>query len=179
MISNKSKWYLIFNLIFTIQPVQNNCRYGIKKLSGVHRRTKALKKLDMSRCQLSQNGFYELIPIILKSEHVILQVKIIIDCQSRIFIHVIFSTQGNQITPLELKIFSGQLRWIFKYWILNIKYWIFHQNTISLKLERLSVNRPLHLLTVFIEIIFYQFNNYWGMILGMLSLKSFLRSCKS
>ena len=50
-------------------------RYGIKKLSGVHRRTKALKKLDMSRCQLSQNGFYELIPIILKSEHVILQVK--------------------------------------------------------------------------------------------------------
>jgi len=64
--------------------------YGIKKLSGVHRRTKALKKLDMSRCQLSQNGFYELIPIILKSEHVILQ--------------------GNQITPLELKIFSGQLR---------------------------------------------------------------------
>ena len=51
-------------------------RYGIKKLSGVHRRTKALKKLDMSRCQLSQNGFYELIPIILKSEHVILQVSI-------------------------------------------------------------------------------------------------------
>ena len=50
-------------------------RYGIKKLSGVHRRTKALKKLDMSRCQLSQNGFYELIPIILKSEHVILQVE--------------------------------------------------------------------------------------------------------
>ena len=100
----------------------------------------------MSRCQLSQNGFYELIPIILKSEHVILQVKIIIDCQSRIFIHVIFSTQGNQITPLELKIFSGQLRWIFKYWILNIKYWIFHQNTISLELERLSAKRLLHLL---------------------------------
>ena len=56
-------------------------RYGIKKLSGVHRRTKPLKKLDMSRCQLSQNGFYELIPIILKSEHVILQVKTPPICQ--------------------------------------------------------------------------------------------------
>ena len=44
----------------------------------------------MSRCQLSQNGFYELIPIVLKTEHVILQ--------------------GNQMTPIELKIFSSQMR---------------------------------------------------------------------
>ena len=83
-------------------------RYGIKKLSGVHRRTKALKKLDMSRCQLSQNGFYELIPIILKSEHVILQVEKVRDGNYQAFL-----SQGNQITPLELKIFSGQLRYLW------------------------------------------------------------------
>ena len=83
-------------------------RYGIKKLSGVHRRTKALKKLDMSRCQLSQNGFYELIPIILKSEHVILQVDKVRDGNYQTFL-----SQGNQITPLELKIFSGQLRYLW------------------------------------------------------------------
>ena len=65
-------------------------RYGIRKLSSIHRRSKKLNKLDMSRCQLSQNGFYELIPIVLKTEHVILQ--------------------GNQMTPIELKIFSSQMR---------------------------------------------------------------------
>jgi hypothetical protein len=36
-----------------------------------------LKKLDMSRCQLSEHGFFELIPIILKTEHVILQGNLI------------------------------------------------------------------------------------------------------
>ena len=56
----------------------------------MHRRSKKLSKLDMSRCQLSQNGFYELIPILLKTEHVILQ--------------------GNHISPIELKIFSSQIR---------------------------------------------------------------------
>ena len=39
---------------------------------------------------LQNLGFYELIPILLKTEHVVLQ--------------------GNNITPLELKIFAGQLR---------------------------------------------------------------------
>ena len=56
----------------------------------MQRRSKKLSKLDMSRCQLSQNGFYELIPILLKTEHVILQ--------------------GNLISPIELKIFSSQIR---------------------------------------------------------------------
>ena len=56
----------------------------------MHRRSKKLSKLDMSRCQLSQNGFYELIPILLKTEHVVLQ--------------------GNLISPIELKIFSSQIR---------------------------------------------------------------------
>ncbi|XP_023335724.1 uncharacterized protein LOC111706991 [Eurytemora carolleeae] len=64
--------------------------YGIRKLASVHRRTKHLAKLDMSRCQLSEHGFFELIPIILKTEHVILQ--------------------GNPISPIELKIFSRQIR---------------------------------------------------------------------
>ena len=67
-----------------------NFRYGIKKLAGVTRRSKRLTKLDMSRCQLSQNGFFELIPILLKTEHVILQ--------------------GNRISPIELKIVSSQIR---------------------------------------------------------------------
>ena len=44
----------------------------------------------MPRCQLSQNGFYELIPIVMKTEHVVLQ--------------------GNQMSATELKIFSSQLR---------------------------------------------------------------------
>ena len=59
-------------------------------MAAVHRRSKKLRKLDMSRCQLSQNGFYELIPILLKTEHVVLQ--------------------GNHISPIELKIFSSQIR---------------------------------------------------------------------
>ena len=62
-------------------------------MSGVHRRTKPLKKLDMSRCQLSQNGFYELIPIILKSEHVILQVKLLLSIKSYLRL---FSTHPGQ-----------------------------------------------------------------------------------
>ena len=39
---------------------------------------------------MSQNGFYELIPIVMKTEHVVLQ--------------------GNQMSATELKIFSSQLR---------------------------------------------------------------------
>jgi hypothetical protein len=46
-------------------------------LASIHRRTKNLKKLDMSRCQLSEHGFFELIPIVLKTEHVILQGNLI------------------------------------------------------------------------------------------------------
>ena len=59
-------------------------------MAAVQRRSKKLSKLDMSRCQLSQNGFFELIPVLLKTEHVILQ--------------------GNHISPIELKIFSSQIR---------------------------------------------------------------------
>ena len=40
----------------TLTVVICRARYGIKKLAAVHRRTKRLSKLDMSRCQLSQNG---------------------------------------------------------------------------------------------------------------------------
>ena len=39
---------------------------------------------------MSQNGFYELIPIVMRTEHAVLQ--------------------GNQMTAIELKIFSSQLR---------------------------------------------------------------------
>ena len=76
-------------------------RYGIKKLSGVHRRTKPLKKLDMSRCQLSQNGFYELIPIILKSEHVILQVNLLLSINSSLGLFLTHPGQPDHPTGVE------------------------------------------------------------------------------
>ena len=96
-------------------------RYGIKKLSGVHRRTKALKKLDMSRCQLSQNGFYELIPIILKSEHVILQVKTPFFQFSELFLthpgqpdHPIGAE--DIFRPAEVKLVLGNHQYHFLHW---------------------------------------------------------------
>ena len=48
-----------------------------------------MKKLDLSCCELSQRGFFEFIPILLKTEHVILQ--------------------GNPISPIDLKILSKQI----------------------------------------------------------------------
>ena len=64
-------------------------RAEIKKFADIQRKSKNLKKLDMSRCELSQRAFFELIPVILKTEHVILQ--------------------GNLVSPIDLKILSTQI----------------------------------------------------------------------
>ncbi len=63
--------------------------YGIRKMTQPQKKTRKLKKLDVSRCRLNEHSFHELIPLILRTEHVILE--------------------GNEITPLELKILGRQV----------------------------------------------------------------------
>ncbi len=64
--------------------------YGIRKITQPQKKTKRLKRMDLSRCSLNEHAFYELIPLILKTEQVILE--------------------GNRFSPLELKIFARQVR---------------------------------------------------------------------
>ncbi len=47
--------------------------YGIRKMTQPVKKTKRLKRLDLSRCCLNEHAFYELIPLILKTEHVIME----------------------------------------------------------------------------------------------------------
>ena len=44
----------------------------------------------MSRCHLNEHAFYELMPVVLRTEHVVLE--------------------GNRFFPLEMKIFARQVR---------------------------------------------------------------------
>ncbi|QQP51112.1 Si:ch211214b163 [Caligus rogercresseyi] len=60
------------------------------KISTTKRKTKRLKKIELGRCNINDHGFYELIPLILKTEVVILD--------------------GNDLFPLELRIFARQLK---------------------------------------------------------------------
>lgn len=64
--------------------------YGIRKIVQPHKRWRRLRRLDMSRCHLNEHAFYELIPLILRTEQVLLE--------------------GNEFSPLELKIFARQVR---------------------------------------------------------------------
>ncbi|TRY77862.1 hypothetical protein TCAL_08134 [Tigriopus californicus] len=64
--------------------------YGIRKITQPHKKTKRLRKLDMSRCHLNEHAFYEMIPLTIKTEEVTLE--------------------GNEFTPLEMKIFARQIR---------------------------------------------------------------------
>lgn len=64
--------------------------YGIRKMTQPHKKTKRLKRLEMARCHLNEHAFYELIPLITRTEFV--------------------SLEGNSFSPLELKIFARQLR---------------------------------------------------------------------
>lgn len=64
--------------------------YGIRKITQPHKKTKRLRRLDMSRCHLNEHAFYEMIPLTIKTEEVTLE--------------------GNEFTPLEMKIFARQIR---------------------------------------------------------------------
>ena len=44
----------------------------------------------MSRCHLNEHAFYELIPVVMRTEHVVLE--------------------GNRFFPLEMKIFARQVK---------------------------------------------------------------------
>ena len=44
--------------------------YGIRKVTQPHKKTRRLKRLDLSRCCLNEHAFYELIPLVLKTEQV-------------------------------------------------------------------------------------------------------------
>ncbi|CAB4065479.1 unnamed protein product [Lepeophtheirus salmonis] len=46
--------------------------YGVRKISTTRRKTKRLKKIELGRCNINDHAFYELIPLILRTEVVIL-----------------------------------------------------------------------------------------------------------
>ena len=87
--------------------------YGIRKITQPHKKTKRLKKLEMSRCHLNEHAFYELMPLIMKTETVIME--------------------GNEFSPLELKIFARQVRDSEK-----LKLETFHLNSCKLNDECLQ-----------------------------------------
>ena len=64
---------------------------GIKKFADFHLKStkRKLNKLDLSRCDIGKIGFYEVIPVLLRTETV--------------------TIQGHPLTPLELKEFSTRL----------------------------------------------------------------------
>ncbi|XP_040568207.1 uncharacterized protein [Lepeophtheirus salmonis] len=64
--------------------------YGVRKISTTRRKTKRLKKIELGRCNINDHAFYELIPLILRTEVVILD--------------------GNDLYPLELRIFARHLK---------------------------------------------------------------------
>ena len=49
-------------------------------------RLRKLRRLEMSRCHLNEHAFYELMPVVMRTEHVVLE--------------------GNRFFPLEMKIFA-------------------------------------------------------------------------
>ena len=65
---------------------------GIRAFASVHEATDKVKlaKLDMSRTNIGKSGFFELIPILLRTEQV--------------------TIQGNELSALELKQFSTKLK---------------------------------------------------------------------
>ena len=87
--------------------------YGIRKITQPQKKTKRLKKLEMSRCHLNEHAFYELMPLIIKTETVIME--------------------GNEFSPLELKIFARQVRDSEK-----LKLETFHLNSCKLNDECLQ-----------------------------------------
>ena len=64
--------------------------YGLRKITQTRKKTRRLKKIEMSRCNINDHAFYELMPLILKTETVILD--------------------GNELYPLELRIFARQVK---------------------------------------------------------------------
>jgi len=41
--------------------------YGVRKMTQPQRKTRKLKRLDVSRCRMNEHAFYELIPLVLRT----------------------------------------------------------------------------------------------------------------
>jgi len=81
--------------------------YGVRKMTQPQRKTKRLRRLDVSRCRLNEHAFYELIPLLLRTGEVILYAQGLLETpilSERVVL------EGNELTPLELKIFARQVR---------------------------------------------------------------------